>query len=342
MERMRLLLCSTLLLALGLLPARAADSVDIYWIDVEGGAATLIVTQAGETVLMDAGFAGFGGRDLGRIQKAMADAGSDRIDYFITSHFHGDHVGGLAPLAAKVPIGRFVDHGDSVEKDTEAGKRVWDLYLKTVGDKRQIVIPGDTLPLQGGVELMVVAAHSRFIPPPGDSPANMLCNNVEIQPEDQGENGKSTGYILRTGDFEFVNLGDLSWNYQYQLGCPTNALGEIDLFQVPHHGVRNDVSPQLIGALRPAVTVMSNGPTKGGGAEAIEVVLGTAGLEDLWQTHRAVNNDDAHNTSERLTANLGETEGCEGHWIHARVNADSSYTVTNERNGYSKTYKAKK
>lgn len=329
---------------LALLPAAAlaAGAVDIYWIDVEGGASTLIVTPAGQSVLMDAGYAGFDGRDAQRIERVVKQqAKLARIDYFLTSHFHGDHVGGLAALAARVPIGRFVDHGDSVDKDSEAGKAVWEGYRKLTGDRRQTVKPGERLPLEG-VELLIVAAHSRFLPAPlpGGGP-NPLCKDFEKKPEDRGENGKSLGYLFRSGEFEFVNLGDLSWNYQYQMACPVNLLGKIDLFQATHHGTGDDVVPQQMWALDPAVTVMNNGPTKGAGPEAVKTVLNSPGLEDLWQLHRAVNNDREHNTDEQLTANLGDIEGCEGHFIHARIAADGSYTVTNSRNGYSKTYQTK-
>lgn len=329
---------------LALLPIAAfgADAVDIYWIDVEGGASTLIVTQAGQSVLMDAGFGGFEDRDAKRIERVVKkEAGLARIDYFLTSHFHGDHAGGLAALADRVEIGRFVDHGDSVDKDSEGGKALWQSYLKVAGQRRQTMKPGERLPLKG-VELLIVAAHSRFLPSPlpGGGP-NPLCKSFEMKPEDRGENGKSLGYLLRTGGFEFVNLGDLSWNFQYQMACPANLLGKIDVFQATHHGTGDDVVPQQIWALDPTVTVMNNGPTKGAGPEAVETVLNSPGLEDLWQLHRAVKNDAKHNTDEQLTANLGETEGCQGSWIHARVHADGSYTVTNSRNGYSKTYQAK-
>ena len=317
----------------------AADTLDIYWIDVEGGASTLIVTQSGQSVLMDAGYAGFDGRDADRIEQVLKkEAGLDKLDYFLTSHFHGDHVGGLAELAKRVPIGTFVDHGDSVQRDSDAGKKTWQGYLEVVGDKRRTVEPGERLDLDG-VELVIVASHSRFIaePLPGGK-RNPLCKSFEMAPEDKGENGKSLGYHLRAGDFEFVNLGDLSWNFQYQLACPTNLLGEADVFQATHHGVRNDVLPQQMWPMQPRVAVMNNGPTKGAGVEAVETVLGSPGLEDLWQLHRAVNNDADHNADERLTANLGETEGCDGYWIRLRLDGDGAYTLTNSRNGYSKRY----
>lgn len=332
------------LFLLGLLPFTlfAADTLDVYWIDVEGGASTLVVTQSGQSVLMDAGYAGFDDRDAGRIEKVLKEeAGLESLDYFLTSHFHGDHVGGLEELAKRIPIGTFVDHGDSVDKDSERGKPLWETYLATAGDKRRTVQPGETLPLDG-VELTIVAAHSRFLPKalPGGEP-NSLCRTFEMQEEDTGENGKSLGYHLRAGEFELVNLGDLSWNYQYQLACPVNLLGKIDVFQATHHGVRDDVLPQQMWPMEPTVAVMNNGPTKGAGVEAVETVLESPGLEDFWQLHRAVNNDRAHNAEERLTANLGETEGCEGHWIRLRLDGDGTYTLTNSRNGYSKRYRVK-
>ncbi len=329
-----------LLLLLAGLPGYSADTADIYWIDVEGGASTLIVTQAGESVLMDAGYEGE--RDAARVERvAREEAGLDHIDYFLTSHFHGDHVGGLGDLAERIEIRRFIDHGDSVDKDAERGGPLWRRYLAVAGDRRRTVAPGESLELKGA-ELLIVASDSREITSPllgGE--ANPLCKTFEVKPEDKGENGKSLGYRFKIGDFVFVNLGDLSWNGQYRLACPVNLLGEADLFQATHHGVRDDVLPQQMWAMAPAVAVMNNGPTKGAGPQAVENVLGSPGLEDFWQLHRAVNNDAAHNAQERLTANLGPIEDCEGNWIHARVHGDGSFTVTNSRNGYSKKYSGK-
>ncbi len=338
MPIMRLLLW-ILVLPLGVL---AGDTLDIYWIDVEGGASTLIVTAAGETVLMDAGYAGFDARDAKRIHHVLThEAKASKIDYFLASHYHGDHVGGLPALAELVPIARFIDHGDTVDKGGEKGNRLWESYLKVAGGKRRVAKPGDKLPLRG-VELVIVASHSQFIDSPlqGDG-ANPHCGGFKPKPEDTGENGKSLGYVLRAGDFEFVNLGDLSWNYQYEMACPVNLLGEVDLYQVTHHGVRDDAVPQQVWAMKPTVAVMNNGPTKGAGPKGYEYVASSPGLQDLWQLHRAVNNDDSHNTGEERIANLGPKEGCEGHWIRASLASDGTYTVTNSRNGHSKTYRVK-
>ena len=326
--------------ARSLLAAQPARALDIYWIDVEGGAATLIVTPRGQSVLMDAGWAGFDDRDARRIVQVLREAGLTRLDYLLISHFHADHAGGLAALARLVPIGSFVDHGPTV--DTSAASRgLWEAYLAAAGSHRHSASPGERLPLEG-VELTVVAAHSRFLPQSaGSAEPNPLCAAYRPQAEDRGENGKSLGYLLRAGKFEFVNLGDLSWNFQHELACPVNLLGKVDLYQVTHHGVRDDVLPAQVWALAPTVAVMNNGPAKGAGTTAVETVLRSPGLTDLWALHRALGNDAAHNAPEALTANLGETSGCSGAWIRARVNPNGTYTLTNGRTGFSKTYRAK-
>ena len=326
-------------LASGVLAAPVVGTLDIYWIDVEGGASTLIVTPQGQSVLMDAGWGGFNDRDASRIEHVVSkEAGLSRLDYLLTSHFHSDHAGGVAALARRVDIGAFVDHGELVENNPQYRALVDD-YLALAGRRRRVVTPGERLALDG-VELVIVAAHSQFVTTPlSKAEANPLCADFKAQPDDNGENGKSLGFLLRAGNFEFVNLGDLSWNFQHRLACPVNLLGKVDLFQVTHHGVRDDVLPQQMWAMEPTVAVMNNGPTKGAGPIAVETVLQSPRLEDLWSLHRAVNNDAAHNAQERQTANLGQTEGCEGAWMRARVNADGTYTLTNSRNGYSKSYR---
>jgi competence protein ComEC len=319
----------------------AAGTLDIYWIDVEGGASTLIVTPGGRSVLMDAGYDGFGDRDASRIERVVREAGLKRLDYVLVSHFHGDHAGGLAALSRRLEIGSFVDHGESVDKASGAGGPLWDGYLTLAGNRRRTMKPGERLTLDGA-ELVIVSGHGQVLAKPlAGGGRNALCDSFKPQAEDLGENGQSLGYLFRAGKFEFVNLGDLSWNFQHKLACPVNLLGTVDLFQVTHHGVRDDVLPQQMWAMAPTVAVMNNGPTKGAGAVAVETVLESPGLADLWSLHRAVGNDAAHNAKEPLTANLGDTLECKGAWIRARVSDDGSYVLTNSRNGHSVTYRVK-
>ena len=229
--------------------APPVDTLDIYWVDVEGGAATLIVTPARESILMDAGWRRTDQRDAERIQAAMADAQISRIDYFIASHFHGDHVGGLPALAKRAEIGQFIDHGDSVEQDYPESKEAWDLYLSVAAGNRRTIQPGDTLPLRG-LEFTFVTAHGHTLEDALESRRpNVHCAGVSPGEDDTRENSRSVGYLLSLGAFRFLNLGDLTVNVQHELACPENELGVVDVYQVPHHG--NGVAPQLTWALSP-------------------------------------------------------------------------------------------
>ncbi len=313
------------------------DTLDIYWIDVEGGAATLIVTPAQESILMDAGWGRNDERDAKRIEAAMDDANIERIDYFITSHYHRDHVDGLPALARRVPIGQFLDHGDSVEQDRPTGQASWDAYRSVVDGKRRTVAPGDKLRL-AGVEFSFVAA-GRAVPnrPLEPTGANPYCQDASPGDDLQGENAGSVGYMLSLGAFQFLNLGDLTPNIQHQVACPENKIGMVDLYQIPHHGT--GLSPALTWAVQPKVAVINNGPHKGGGPEAYEIIEQIDGLEDIWMVHRALDADDAHNTSARLTANQTDEDDCAGFWIRAMVHPDGrSYVLMNGRNGASRTY----
>ncbi len=325
----------------GLARQPASDSLDIYWIDVEGGAATLVVTPARESVLMDTGWPRADDRDALRIQAAMDDAGIDRIDYLLISHFHRDHVGGLSALAERVPIGQIVDHGDSVELDSPRGRALWDEYTGLAADRRRTVAPGDKLPLER-IEFTFVASHRELVDTLEPKLPNALCDGVAPPDPDMGENGHSLGYLLSLGAFQFLNLGDLTPDREHALACPENRLGVVDLWQAPHHGGYGAIRPELAAVLRPTVAVVNNGPRKGGTPDSLAVIQGAAEVGDVWQSHRTLTDGAAHNTDEALIANLTEEDDCEGHWIRATVAPDGrSWSMTNGRTGYSRTYRSR-
>lgn len=320
---------------------QAPATLDIYWIDVEGGAATLVVTPERQSVLMDTGWSRPDARDALRIQAAMLDAGITEIDYLLFSHFHGDHVGGLAALIERVPVGQIIDHGDSVEQGSERGDALWNDYIGLAVDRRRSVAPGDKLPLQH-IELSFVASHRALVDSLEPRPPNGLCADADAPTADQGENGHSLGYLLSLGAFQFLNLGDLTPDREHALACPENRLGVVDLYQVPHHGGYGAIRPELTAALDPTVVVINNGPRKGGTPDSLVVAQSTAGIEDVWQSHRALADDAAYNTDEPLIANLTEEDDCAGHWIKATVQPDGrSWTMTNGRTGVSRNYQSK-
>ncbi len=318
----------------------SAQTLDLYFIDVEGGAATLVVTPEKESLLMDAGWRRDDDRDAQRIGEVAAkQAGLKKIDYFLTSHFHADHVGGAPALSARIPIGKFVDHGDPVSSGSAGDAARWEAYQKTAAGRRWTVRPGDKIPFRR-VSVVIVSSNGELIPAKGGA-ANPLCAGAALKNPDPGEDARSLGFLVSFGKFQFLDLGDLSWNKEHELACPENRIGEVDLYQVTMHGMPMSGAPQQVWSAKPAVAILNNGPRKGGAPAAYETVRQSPGLQDLWQLHYAMGSDREHNTGENLIANLTPEQECAGHWLKVSVAQDGRYTVTNSRNGFSKTYQAR-
>jgi len=325
--------------AVGLLVGQTRN-LDIYWIDVEGGGATLLVAPSGQSLLVDAGNPG--DRDAQRIFAAAQMAGLKKIDMLLTTHFHGDHVGGTPALAKLIPIDRYFDHGDSIET-TPGAVQLFDAYKGVAAGKRTTVKPGDRIPL-GGVNVEVISANGVVLSKPinGGGP-NPFCANAQQHDPDKTENQRSAGFLLTYGKFKFFDVGDLTWDKEMELACPVNKVGTVTLVQATHHGFVNDFSgaPPLYWALKPQVVVVNDGPRKGLQVSAWETIQKIQGLEAVWQSHLALATDKAHNTDEQKIANLEETAACKGNWLKASISKDGKFTLTNGRNGYSQTYTAR-
>ena len=322
-----------------LLPAQTR-TLDIYWIDVEGGASTLIVAPSGESLLVDTGFPGNDDRDAKRIQAAAAAAGLTRIDNLVITHFHGDHVGGVAALSKAMTIRKIWDHGESIEASQPNGATLWKDYLAAAGNRRTVVKPGDKIPL-AGVDITVVSANGEVIAKPiNHGSANKLCEGAERKPTDNTENSRSTGFLLTYGKFTFLDVGDLTWDREMMLACPVNKVGQVTLMQATHHGFSNGQSgaPALIWSLKPQVVVVNNGARKGFSNGGYETLAKIPGIEGIWQGHKGAMNDADHNTKEEMIANLEEGAADKGNWIKASVSSDGKFTVTNNRNKYPKSY----
>lgn len=328
-----------LLLTLALLCAAAPEqpkTLDIYFINVEGGQATLFVSPSGESMLVDAGWPGFAGRDADRIAAAAKQAGVSRIDYMVVTHYHTDHVGGVPELAARLPIRTFVDHGPTVEEGDRPAA-LFRAYAEARAKGRHLhVQPGDRVPIDGIDVRVVVAGGERLTRPlPGAGDPNPLCANVAPRDPDPGENARSVGTLVTYGRFRLVDLGDLTWNKELDLVCPTNVLGTVDVYLTTHHGTETSGPAVIVHALRPKVAVMNNGAKKGGSRAAWRVVRDSPGLEDFWQLHYAIDAGTDHNVPETFIANMDETTS---HAIKISAERDGSFVVTNQRTGYTKTY----
>lgn len=323
--------------------APSSDKLRIHFIDVEGGQATLFVTPEGQSLLIDTGWMGNNGRDADRIVAAARKEGLSKIDYVLITHYHADHAGGILQLVALIPVGTFLDHGPNREFDkgiTEKDYADYQAYLATGKSKVIHEVPGNVLPVQG-MTATVISADGNLIqkPLPGAGQTNPACSQAVAPAADETENGRSLGIEIRFGKLTFLDLGDLTRDKEYQLMCPVNRLGHIDVLIVSHHGWEQSSSPIVIDALHPRVAIMDNGEKKGGSTPVLKTIRSAPGLETLWQIHFSDEGGPANNTAAEYIANPQGTDA--GHGIDLTASKDGSFDVTNLRTGVTKHYVAK-
>lgn len=318
-------------------PAPARTTLDIYFIDVEGGASTLIVAPSGESLLVDTGWPRPDQRDPKRIQAAMAQAGITKIDNLMITHFHRDHWGGVGDLAKLVPIGHFYDHGapNALDDDKQAYPALYDAYMKATGGKATALKPGDTIPLKD-VQVRVVSSDHAVGGATGKSVDNKaVCAGAKEMDADPTDNGRSAGVVLTFGKFRFLDLGDLTWNIEQKLVCPVNTLGKINLYQVTHHGSAISNNPAVLSTIQPQVAIEDNGPAKGGDADTYKRLAAVKGME-IFQLHQNLKTGPENNTTPEKTANLEKEDGCAGYSMKVSVDAGGGkFHVTNGRTGQS-------
>jgi competence protein ComEC len=346
---------------------RTVRTLDIYVVDVEGGNATLFVSPSGESMLIDSGNAGTAAvRDAERIMAAVKDAGLTGIDNLITTHWHGDHFGGMAELAARVPIRNFIDHGPNVQPGAAADdflrKTYPDLYARA---KHTVVKPGNKISV-AGLDVLVVASAGETIKTalPGAGRANPYCSSFKPG-DNNAEDPMSVGTFVTFGQFRTIHLGDLTKNKEFELMCPNNRIGTVDLLLGLHHGVDSSNSEVIVHALRPRVAIMNNGTRKGGQVDVMKTVHSSPGLEDLWQMHFSQLSGQEYTVPGMFIANLLDEPSAampvapisapppgpdappapvhngRAYWIKVSARTDGSFTVSNGRNGFSKTYSAR-
>jgi len=342
---MKLILSFLLLLILVTVAGAAPKTLDVYFIDVEGGAATLIVTPQGESMLIDAGFPGE--RDSARIAHVARDvAGLKEIDHFIATHWHRDHFGGIPALIKLIPIKQFYDHGFPATPAPDMQPELLAAYRAVVSQSVTLKA-GDNIKVRPAVknlppfQVRVVASSGLVIGEKPGAAAIQPCGpNFQSQPEDKTDNYNSLGFLLSYGSFQLFNGGDLSWNIEGRLACPKNIPGVVDVYEVDHHGADSSNNPALVQALKPRVAIIGNGPRKGGEVKTFATLKSTPEIEAIYQLHRNVATTDNDNTTSDYIAN--EAEQCQGEYIKLEVAADGkSYTVSIPSKKISRTYKTK-
>ena len=314
--------------------------LQVYFVDVEGGQATLFVTPAHESLLVDTGWPYNSGRDADRIVSVAHRAGLQKIDYVLITHYHDDHVGGVPQLVARIPVGAFIDHGPNRELDHGPTQHGYDAYqgvLATGHSKRIEGHPGGVLPI-AGMHVKVISGDGKTIEQalPGAGQPNPFCAASEIRPADETENSRSLGIEITFGRLRLLDLGDLTWDKERQLMCPANRLGTVDVLVVSHHGWYQSSSPALVDAIEPRVAIMDNGAKKGGSVATLDTLEHDPGLESLWQLHYSEEGGAAHNTQPEYIANPQGPDA--GHFLELTGGRDGSFDIVNERTGVSRHY----
>ena len=328
-----------------------SGTMDIYVIDAEGGGGTLVVSPSGESMLIDAGFRRPDDRDAKRIYAVTQAAGLKRIDNFLLTHFHGDHVGGLPALVKLIPVGRFFAHGGTIDQQSAVlgfgNQASLDAYLSASSEgSRTVVKLGDEIPLEG-VKVQVISANMAYQTELlAGSEANYLCEEAGHKPPDSLENQRNVATLFTFGRVTFLNTGDMPWEREIELACPINKLGTVTIYQTTKHGGWDGGgAPAFINALMPQVVLVNNGANKGLGIPRghghYERMTRIPGIEGIWQVHMSPEGP-AHNAPENQIANVDKNpEHTDVHWIKTSIKPDGTFTVTNSRTGFRKNYTAR-
>jgi competence protein ComEC len=317
----------------------SSDNLEIYVIDTCGGKAMIVVTPEGENMLIDAGYPRPDNRDTKRVVETAKSLGIKEFDIIVATHYDTDHCGNIASVDANIPGKVFYDHGDPIASTGNRRNRDYDSYINCIGTRKRVSVkPGDTIPVKG-VKITVVTAGGKALVDPLEGAGKPNEFSIATRPNARADNNiGSIGLLYEFGKFRMLDLADLLASVEFDLMCPNNKVGTVDLFMVSHHGYQVSNSKFLIHAIAPKVTIMNNGPRKGGDAAVFDIIKSSPGIQDLWQLHYSFAAGQEKNSPEQFIANMEQEQQCQGKLIKVSVKKDGSFTVTNSRNNFSKNY----
>jgi hypothetical protein len=273
----------------------------------------------------------------------------------------------MAELASRIPIQHFIDHGGNVQPAAAADEFLQKVYpgLYAKG-KHTVVKPGDKVAV-AGLDWRIVTSAGETVKAslPGGGKPNPYCAGFKPQDPDRSENAQSVGSVIAFGKFRVAHLGDITWNKEFDLMCPGNPIGTVDLFVVSHHGQAISNSEALVHALAPRVGIINNGTRKGGQPDAMRILHLSPGLEDLWQLHFSQLSGQEYTVPGMFIANATDeplaaipvaaiqapapgpgappppAHNGMAYWVKVSAQTDGTFTVSNARNSFSKTYRAR-
>jgi len=366
-------------LAIPTAQAQSKNALKVVAIDVEGGGGTLFVAPDGTSLLIDTGWPSGAGllpspdgakNSADRIVAAAHKLGVKKLDYVIITHYHMDHAGGVSDLVQRIPVGTFIDHGTNAEHVAPGEKVPVDLkggmpddlypkYLAAIKGHNHIVAkPGQVIQM-GAMTDTIVASDAKVLDKPlaGAGAKNPACDTAEaLSVKDEGgvENTHSVASLISFGKVKIAAFGDLSWKAEHALSCPVTRLGHVQVLIATQHGSKISSNPASIADMKPEVVVMGSGGKKGGDEGPIDTIKASPGLQGFWQLHDSY----AHpewakdknyvanlNPSAADVAKYGKamftSPPDQGYDIALSITKDGSVTVTNSRNGFTKTYQTK-
>jgi len=377
----RKIFATALLASAFAIPAFAAEgTLKVVSIDVEGGGGTLFVTPEGKSLLIDTGWPSGAGllpspdgakNSADRIAAAAKKLGLSKIDYLIITHYHMDHVGGAMELVKRIPVDTFIDHGpneehlapgEKIPPDLAGGMpdQLYPKYLEIIkGHKHIVAKPGQVIDI-GSMTDTIVASNGVVLSKPlaGAGQSIAACDTpLSKSTKDIGgeENRRSVASLLHFGKVSIALFGDLSWDKERELSCPVGKLGHVNLLIATQHGSIISSNPASIADMHPDIALVGMGGKKGGDEEPIKTIQASPGLMGFWQTHESFAHPALGAADKNMVANLNPPASSvaahakqmftsppdEGHAIHAEITKDGKITMTNDRNGFSKTYQVK-